>query len=439
MPNLLLRRRKDVSPHNSIYQSHPSVIKYCFETNRVRVLSTAIPRRQQPPLLPRQDSDSEYISPAVVQEKRPICEPLHDWQTHTYPMCNKMHEFDVMLEILEGEFELRGCGGSRCAFKIITADGGAPLAFKTQVVYKEIDEHRLELSRIDGLTMERLTLSPYVVSTYGYCGLSQISEYGGEGSLWDLVERMRWKEEGFDIPSLDKLRIAIQIVTAVADLHGFEEDGVASVTHNDLNPDQFVMIDGMYKLMDFELSSFVERNWQTQEICHRSMGVNDVLRKVHAPEETYYEEPVDNEKADDYVAGNVVFYVLTKRWIFEGIGNEKAIQKLQKGERPPFPKSIRHSTDPADQAMMKGIKMLWTHDVDKRPKAREVSDFLIKELETVVGHRGDGEVRVSIPPLPGSWDFMEDGDSWEENLLDRVPTSRWNKVKEDYEEDSDES
>jgi hypothetical protein len=102
-----------------------------------------------------------------------------------------------------------------------------------------------------------------------------------------------------------------------------------------LNPDQFVLVDGIYKLNDFQLSYFLERN-QT-EICNQQMGVpNSFFRKNHAPEETYRGRPVDNAKADDYVAGNLMYYVLTSKWIFEGIGSQKGIKRLRNGERSPF-------------------------------------------------------------------------------------------------------
>ena len=270
------------------------------------------------------------------------------------------------------------------------------------------------------MTMERLTKSPYVVSIYGYCGVSQVTEYAEGGSLYDLIERLRGRNGSpLKLSSLDKLRIGIQIITALADLHSFEKDGITSVTHNDFDTDQIVSVDGVYKLNDFHLSHFLKRNQRTGKVCQYPMKVNGSLRKVHAPEESYPGKKVDNEKADVFVAGNVMYYVLTSKWIFEGVKNEEGIRLLRNGKRSPFPDHIKNSTDPADQAMMKAITMLWTHDPEERPRARTVSNFLIQELESIVGALpSDRVVRVEVPPLPENWDFNDGGPSWDENLAD---------------------
>ena len=123
------------------------------------------------------------------------------------------------------------------------------------------------------------------------------------------------------------------------------------------------------------------------------------------------------EKADDYTIGNIMYYVLTKWWIFEGVKNSVGVYLLQQGKRSPFPEHIKNSTDPSDQALMKGINMLWTHDVKKRPSARVVSDFLIGELEKIQKKKVEGVVQASVPPLPKDWDYGDDP-SFEQNVYD---------------------
>jgi hypothetical protein len=82
------------------------------------------------------------------------------------------------------------------------------------------------------MTMERATSIANIVTTYGYCGLSQVNQYANGGSMRDLVEWFRGKGgvAPLEMSPLDKLRIGIQIITAMAELHSFEEDGVASHT-----------------------------------------------------------------------------------------------------------------------------------------------------------------------------------------------------------------
>jgi tRNA A-37 threonylcarbamoyl transferase component Bud32 len=95
---------------------------------------------------------------------------------------------------------------------------------------------------------------------YGYCGLSQVVEYGANGNIHDLVKVAR--ETGEDkLSPLDKLRIFVQIATAVADMHSLD------VTHNDLCCHQFILVDGVYRLSDFDFSEFVKRDRETNETC----------------------------------------------------------------------------------------------------------------------------------------------------------------------------
>lgn len=377
---------------------------------------------QPPAVLSARDSRIEMEEIRTRKAEAPAsqvpCQPMHEWQTQFYVNCNNLHEIDVQTEIESGAFTLLKCGGSRCAFKIGGTD--TPLVLKLPKQRSDPETEEYERSRMDSMTMERLTKSPYVVSLYGYCGVSQVTEYASGGSLYDLIERFRGKQNHppLRMSPIDKLRIAIQIITAVADLHSFESDGIASVTHNDLDPEQYVFVDGVYKLNDFHYSYFLEKNQYTDKVCENPMRINRRYLKYHAPEEGY-RDTVDNEKADVYVAGSVMYYVLTSKWIFEGVNNEKGIRLQRLGKRSPFPLHIKNSTDAADQAMMKAITMLWTHDPKERPRARAISNFLIKELEKVADGdtiASDGIFRVVIPPFPNNWDFTEEGSSWEENL-----------------------
>lgn len=108
--------------------------------------------------------------------------------------------------------------------------------------------------------MTKLTSSPYVMGIYGYCGLSQVIEYGQNGNIHDLVKVAREMKDD-KLSSLQKLIICVQIATAVADMHSIH------VVHNDLCCHQFILVDGVYKLSDFDRSDFVKRNTETNETC----------------------------------------------------------------------------------------------------------------------------------------------------------------------------
>lgn len=109
------------------------------------------------------------------------------------------------------------------------------------------------------LVMEQLTSSPYIVNVYGYCGLSHFEEYGGRGTLHDRIQLARdYKDQ---LVPLKKLRICVQIMTALADMR------FLGVAHNDICCHQIILIDGIFKLNDFNLVTFVRRNKRTNAAC----------------------------------------------------------------------------------------------------------------------------------------------------------------------------
>jgi len=93
--------------------------------------------------------------------------------------------------------------------------------------------------------MEQLLSSHYIVNIYGYCGQSQLVEYGGGGSLHDHVKRARIMGQD-TVSSKEKLQIFYQISKAVADAH---DSGIA---HTDIHGSQFILCDVIYKLNDFD-------------------------------------------------------------------------------------------------------------------------------------------------------------------------------------------
>jgi hypothetical protein len=90
--------------------------------------------------------------------------------------------------------------------------------------------------------------------------------------------------------------------------------------------------------------------------------------------------------------GNILYYVLTKMWLFEGIPTKTAKQMLIDGKLSTIPSQFLNSTNSADLAMIKAIQMAWVYNPDNRPTAREIASFLKQHL--------DNTWRVDIDPLP---------------------------------------
>lgn len=120
----------------------------------------------------------------------------------------------------------------------------------------------------DATSLERLTASPYVSNVYGNCAVSQLTEYSSGGNLHDVIKRSRLGDSNFhDLSPLTKLKIGYQLITAVADLHSFEANKVPSLAHNDICCHQFIFVNGIFKLNDFHLSVFIQKDRKTGEPC----------------------------------------------------------------------------------------------------------------------------------------------------------------------------
>eukprot|EP00978_Attheya_sp_CCMP212_P042555 scaffold261433_cov40-Attheya_sp.AAC.1 len=208
----------------------------------------------------------------------------------------------------------------------------------------------------------------------------------------------------------DKLKILIQIVSAIADLHTFEEDGIVSVTHNDLCCHQFILIDGIYKLNDFHLATMSKKD-SDNNICKQENAYNSRYQLVHAPEESSGEF-TDREKDDVYMMGNIMYYVFTKQWLFINKSVADSINAMLLKKRSPFPSGLDLRTIPANQAMHKAILMAWHHDPETRPKARDIRDYLFQQLSKIEGKNitPDTIIRVFAPPIPDEMLSRDDDD-----------------------------
>mmetsp|Transcript_29516 Transcript_29516/g.87430 ORF Transcript_29516/g.87430 Transcript_29516/m.87430 type:complete len:103 (+) Transcript_29516:968-1276(+) len=66
----------------------------------------------------------------------------------------------------------------------------------------------------------------------------------------------------------DRLTIAVQVAAALADVHAFD------IAHTDIAAKQYVLIDGIYKLQDFNRCKLLEWDRQNNETCTFNVGKN---------------------------------------------------------------------------------------------------------------------------------------------------------------------
>jgi len=141
------------------------------------------------------------------------------------------------------------------------------------------------------------------------------------------------------------------------------------------------------------------------------------MDKSRAPEELRYryggsQEEIHRDKADVWIMGTVLYYVLTKQWDFEGLTVDKAKKLLMKGQHSDIPAVFTNSTNAADRAMVRALEMAWVDNPDDRPSARQIADYLRSELEK---HSKETVYRVSVPELPTDFDYEEGENDWYQN------------------------
>jgi serine/threonine protein kinase len=216
------------------------------------------------------------------------CKILGDWQEQEHnPSCNKMHEIDMTEFFLKDTLLTTNhrsrqtlgyikTGGFRSVWRVSEYDG-TKSALKT-LRYSEkrsFDERHFERHRVDAVAMEQPTASPYVADIYGYCANLALEDYSSHGDLYSIFRRENH-------PTMDEgFKIALDTASAVADMHHFNSDGRATMVHKDIKPEQWILIDGMFKLNDFNLCKFLSWNPEQKQYCGYSYGYGGGTEVLH--------------------------------------------------------------------------------------------------------------------------------------------------------------
>lgn len=197
-------------------------------------------------------------------KKEKGCEPLREWQETSFATCNKIHEVDFHTQ---ATYLARGC--LNAVFKMTDVDGSTHIV-KILRYKRDYTDRNFDRVRRDSLVMERATRSKYVIDMYSFCGFSQIIEFGKDGGL-DY-----WMEDGYEDLSQDqKLQIATQISQSLTDVHNLDGDGIPSMTHGDIAAKQYILIDGIFKLNDFNRGRLIQWNSKRKEACPYTIRAND--------------------------------------------------------------------------------------------------------------------------------------------------------------------
>jgi hypothetical protein len=349
--------------------------------NSVRYIKR--PMANSDDLLRLKDSD-EFEHGMADRFETSKCKAQYDWQKTSFVNCNTVHEVDMVkpisLDMKIGEARHVGNGFWRDVWSIPEEITNQYRVLKTIRLEHEMTPRNFERHRRDAMAMERLSSSPLVVDIYAFCGNSGVFEFADGGDLSDtLWPKQQAKRVTNSLSKKKKLRIATQITSALAAVHNFDREGRASVAHADISLNQFIKINGRFKLNDFNRARFLRWNLKHDRMCTFHVGNNP--GKNRSPEEYRYEG--QTEKIDVYSLGNLLYSLLQDEMPFHGIDDDETQELVKKGERPSVYADLWNSTDPVDQVLKQTMVMCHEEEQDKRASAREVEALLKDALRMV--------------------------------------------------------
>ena len=341
------------------------------------------------------------------------CE-AEEWVHDLHPSCLQFHSIDMTDFFLNDKrtsvgvngkedrekFRFIAEGGFRAAFMITEFDGTRRVLKTLRYANnRDFDHRNLDRMRRDAVVSEQLTASPYIADIYGYCAQSALVDYSNGQDL-DYIFDQKIN------PTKDELfQIAHDVAQSVADAHHFNKEGRATIVHMDIKPDQWILLDGRYKLNDFNLARFLTWDPVKQQNCDVASGYSGGRvscyrknRHVHvtvsfssltsaltlqyqAPEQ-FIEKSPRTEKIDVFALGNILGTLLTQEYPFpevsyddgvEDVVTEGAIWKITDPD-------ILNSEHPFDVNVRKAMEMCLVFEPEKRPNAQEVADFLRNAL-----------------------------------------------------------
>ena len=249
--------------------------------------------------------------------------------------------------------------------------------FVSHRIHHRFEEAHFEHDRIDAVAMERLTASPHVINVFGFCGHSVMTEYADGKRLGELADKSRRTP-------LARLKIARDIATGLADVHGIDGDGNATFVHLDINPANVVSIDGTLKLNDFNIG--IVRRWNTTSNTPCGFPAQYPNPQWRSPEEARDEQNL-TEKVDIFSMGHIFFRLICghEPWnkLEPGGKPSKAevSEKVKKGVLPTIPVEVIESTDPEVTAIREAMFRCYTFDPLDRPSAREIARTLQAALD----------------------------------------------------------
>lgn len=348
---------------------------------------------------------SEPPSSKKIRHKpphKPDCVEKAEWHSFNFQNCNTFHEIDFVSGLAASKSEdtrlgYKFRGGTRETWLYeheLEKHRPTRAILKTLRWIKDYDEVRFDHQRIDSLALERLTGSPHIVETYGYCGMAALNEFAGVGHFGRF-----YAINHANVSSSDLLAYARDAALGLADVHeieGTKGSKVSTLVHHDLSPKNLVLTtDGKIKLSDFNDGQLLHWNFEKHKRCKgfdwdNLCGTTVERTNRRAPEECTggNERYGTTERTEVYHLGTIFHFMLSKEqfpYRFVGLklngtlyqpDPQQVKNMILNGIQPPLPPEVEESRDPAIQTLLLAMRKALTFDAKKRPSSREIADIL---------------------------------------------------------------
>lgn len=306
------------------------------------------------------------------------CEPVVDLPPK--PTCNSLHELNAMsTDFIQNVLSMDG--NWRSVLKV-----NNETILKVLHLHRLFDEESFQKHELDNGVMETLTASPYIVSSFGFCGESVVTEFAHTSG------RLLTKDK--TLKNMERLRLARDLSRGLAELHAltqidFDENTVFPqrdlyFAHHDINIANTVSVTP--KLMswnDFNLGIIAKQHSSgKQEDCQVPIRYRGDLWR--SQEEIRNATPGTlrhMQPCDIFSFGNVLFQIMTKHqpWTHledppsPKIPNATSIglKKLQ-GRGPNIPDKYL-PTSLALKVVYKAIQACFRLDPLQRPTALQLA------------------------------------------------------------------
>jgi len=302
------------------------------------------------------------------------CAAMQSWQMMSFPSCNFVHEVDLT----DKREKLINGGHFRDVWEVNDWDGSS-MVLKTLVYDKDFDFRNYDRHRRDALAMERLSKSKHIPNIYGYCANTGIFDLSEGDDLAYFLSSISKGERS--ITKIERLRIASQVATAVAEAHLYDSNGYPTIAHTDIAAKQFILVDGIYQLNDFNRCRFMRWDTRKREPC--GFRIPNSPGKNRSPEEYSGKFRVLNEKVDVYSMGNIFYTLLMDKIAFDRVATKKARDAVLHGLRPIMDLQVKNSKNQVDIILLHAMDMCYTQAPEERASARDVANYLATELQKI--------------------------------------------------------